>query len=143
MKRTLRVVLDTNVALSALLFRNGRLAWLVKAWQSQQLIPLVSRESVLELLRVLAYPKFKLNKQERDAILAAFLPHTEAVSVAEMLTAKLPACRAPEDLKFLALAQAAAADYLVTGDSDLLDITAFTPFRILSPDVFRSIIEPV
>ncbi|MFP7864029.1 putative toxin-antitoxin system toxin component, PIN family [Pseudomonas aeruginosa] len=56
-----RVVLDTNIVLSALIFNAGRLAWIRHAWQQQQLQPLVCRETASELLRVLAYPKFKLS----------------------------------------------------------------------------------
>ncbi|MFT4102498.1 MAG: PIN domain-containing protein [Burkholderiaceae bacterium] len=41
-----RVVLDTNVVLSALLFTAGRLAWVRHAWQRQQLRPVVCRETV-------------------------------------------------------------------------------------------------
>ncbi|WP_289241010.1 PIN domain-containing protein [Delftia sp.] len=47
----MRVVLDTNVVLSALLFTSGRLAWIRRAWQHQQLKPLVCRETASELLR--------------------------------------------------------------------------------------------
>lgn len=55
-----RVVLDTNIVLSALLFNTGRLTWVRHAWQRQQVQPLVCTATVNELLRVLAYPKFKL-----------------------------------------------------------------------------------
>jgi len=50
-----RVVLDTNIVLSALLFNAGRLAWVRHAWQRQRVQPLVCRATVNELMRVLAY----------------------------------------------------------------------------------------
>ena len=59
-----RVVLDTNCLISALLFSKGQLSWLRHAWQNGRCIPLVSRATIEELLRVLAYPKFKLNQYE-------------------------------------------------------------------------------
>ena len=74
----MRVVLDTNVVLSALLFTSGRLAWIRRAWQHQQLKPLVCRETASELLRVLAYPKFKLSTAEQQALLEDFLPEFAA-----------------------------------------------------------------
>ena len=58
-----RVVLDTNVLLSALLFYQGSVAWLRHAWQSEAIRPLASRDTTEELIRVLAYPKFKLTDQ--------------------------------------------------------------------------------
>jgi uncharacterized protein len=58
---TLRVVLDTNIVLSALLFKSGRLAWLLPAWQEYRVVPLVCRDTLDELLRVLDYPKFRLS----------------------------------------------------------------------------------
>lgn len=55
-----RVVLDTHVVLSALVFARRRLAPLRLAWQAQRLAPPVSTPTAQELVRVLAYPKFKL-----------------------------------------------------------------------------------
>jgi predicted nucleic acid-binding protein len=50
-----RVVIDTNVLLSALLFQSRGVAWVRGAWQASAIIPLVNRETVKELLRVLGY----------------------------------------------------------------------------------------
>jgi predicted nucleic acid-binding protein len=58
-----RVVLDTNVVVSALVFGTGRLAEMRIAWQGERLLPLVSKATVEELLRVLAYPKFQLTRR--------------------------------------------------------------------------------
>jgi len=69
----LRVVLDTNVVVSALLFDAGRLAWLRHAWQQRRLHPLVCQETIAELRRVLAYPKFKLTPTEQQIIVGRFL----------------------------------------------------------------------
>lgn len=55
-----RVVLDSNVVLSALLFSRGRLAWIRAAWQGGRFVPLASKPTVEELIRVLGYPKFRL-----------------------------------------------------------------------------------
>ena len=60
-----RVVLDTNCLVSALISSRGKFAWLREAWQTKRLIPLASRDTVSELLRVLAYPKFKLSPDEQ------------------------------------------------------------------------------
>jgi hypothetical protein len=59
-----RVVLDTNTALSALLFPAGRLSWMAAAWMAGRIEPLVSAATADELIRVLAYPKFRLDDDD-------------------------------------------------------------------------------
>lgn len=73
----MRVVLDTNVVISALLFSRARMSWIRQAWQAGRLRPVVSRPTVAELLRVLAYPKFQLSAADQEDILADFLPFAE------------------------------------------------------------------
>jgi putative PIN family toxin of toxin-antitoxin system len=124
-----RVVLDTNVVLFALLFGAGRLAWIRRAWQHQKLQPLVCRETVNELLRVLAYPKFKLSAQEQQDLLGDFLPYAEVVALPTPWPA-LPACRDNKDQVFLVLAQVSQADALVSGDADILALRDVFPGRI-------------
>jgi uncharacterized protein len=114
-----RIVIDTNLVLSALVFAQGRLTPLREAWQSGRIQPLVSRTTVTELMRVLAYPKFKLRPDEQQELLADYLPYCTTVAIPEPPPAT-PDCRDPFDLPFLQLALASKADALVTGDKDLL-----------------------
>jgi putative PIN family toxin of toxin-antitoxin system len=134
---TVRVVLDTNVVLSALVFRSGRLAWLRAAWQSGQVTPVVCRETTEELLRALTYPKFGLSPEEREQLLADLLPYAEAALLPNPLPPGLPVCRDPDDAVFLALACAVGADALVTGDSDLLALVGSPGPAVLTPQRFR------
>lgn len=129
----MRVVLDTNVVLSALLFTSGRLAWIRQAWQQQQLQPLVCRETASELLRVLAYPKFKLSTAEQQALLEDFLPWADVVTLPQPWPA-LPLCRDDKDQVFLVLAHVGRARALITGDGDLLALRDSFPGLIVTPD---------
>ena len=115
------VVLDTNVVLPALLFQGGTLARFRSLWQRRQVVTLVSTATTKELLRVLAYPKFRLTEDDRRELLDDYLPYTQVVKPAEHANAlnRLPACRDPHDQMFLELAQAGQAQVLVTGDQDL------------------------
>lgn len=133
---TLRIVLDTNIVLSALLFRNGRLTGFRQAWQSGRIVPVVCRETATELLRVLAYPKFKLTEADREELLADFLPWAETTTLPEYPPA-LPKCRAPHDQVFLLLACTAGVDALVTGDADLLALRAEFQPPILTADELK------
>ena len=126
-----RVVLDTNVVLSALVFTSGAAARLRQAWQQGLCLPLVSTATTQELVRVLAYPKFGLSAAEREELLADYLPHAEVVNLPSSLPA-MPACRDPHDLPFLHLAHAGSAQALITGDKDLLVLAGQLPFQIVS-----------
>lgn len=130
---TRRVVLDTNIVLSALLFNAGRLAWIRHAWQRQQLQPLVCKETVNEILRVLAYPKFKLTASEQEELLADFLPYADVVELPAPWPA-LPARRDEKDQMFLVLAHVSKADALVTRDADILAMREAFPGLILTAE---------
>lgn len=119
MSRVARVVLDTNVVVSALVFPGGQGARLRDAWQSGALQPLVSVHTARELIRVLGYAKFALQPAEQEDLLADYLPWTEVVRIPDRVRA-VPECRDPFDVPFLQLAIAGRADFLVTGDKDLL-----------------------
>jgi len=138
---SLRVVLDTNIVFSALMFTSGRLTWVRHAWQQGALSPLVCRQTVAELLRVLGYPKFKLTPSEREDLLAEFLPYTESVPLPARWP-DLPRCRDPKDQMFLALAHTAHADALVSGDADLLSMQGQTTFPILSAQGLETLLNP-
>ena len=115
----LKIVLDTNCVVSALLFSKQNLAWLRFAWQSGQFQAIVCKETVTELLRVLSYPKFKLTAAEQAQLLADFLPYTQTQTAFES-PPNLPVVRDESDQIFLTLAFVSNADALVTGDNDLL-----------------------
>ena len=138
--RPARWVLDTNVLLSALLFPSGRLTWLRDAWRSETILPLASRETTTELIRVLCYPKFGLTHREREDLLADYLPHCESVIVSN--APPVPDCRDPFDRSVLELALAARADALVTGDKDLLALAASFPIPVLTPTAALATLPP-
>lgn len=130
-----RVVLDTNLVLSALVFAQGRLAVLRHVWQEARIVPLVSKTTTAELIRVLAYPKFKLDADQQGELLADYLPWCETVRIPNPPPAT-PACRDVYDQPFLQLAVAARADYLVSGDLDLLSLSGQLACPIVSAEAF-------
>lgn len=123
MSAAVRVVLDTNVVLSSLVFRGGAAGQIRQAWQRGLVLPLASTATVQELVRVLAYPKFRLSKAEQDELLADYLPYAESVRIPQPPTA-VPDCRDALDLPFMHLAVAGKAQVLVSDDRDLLAIAA-------------------
>lgn len=133
---TRRLVLDTNMLVSALLFQNGHLAWLRRSWQSRRISPLLCRATTDELLRVLTYPKFRLDQNEIMALLGDLLLYAETVDQ-PMPPPEAHRCRDPDDQVFVDLLVATGADALVTGDSDLLAVAAQSDLPILTPAQLR------
>lgn len=129
---TPRWVLDTNVVLSALIRQCGISGRLRLAWQAGLFVPLVSRTTTSELLRVLAYPKFRLTPVEQHDLLADYLPWTEAI-VIPTPPPRTPACRDPHDVQFLQLAIAGGASAIVTGDADLHALAPLSGHALLTP----------
>lgn len=145
-----RVVLDTNVVLSALVFGAGTAGRLRLGWQQGVFVPLASTATVQELMRVLAYPKFRLSRLEQDELLADYLPHTQAVRIPEP-PPTVPQCRDPLDVPFMHLAVAGKAKVQVSRDRDLLalaqsfektsgcqivNLDTFVRVHSLSPEVY-------
>ena len=136
----MRVVLDTNCIVSALLFRTGRLTKLRDAWNSRLITPIVCNQTVLKLLRVLAYPKFKLEQSDIEILLSEFLPFTEVVHLPDEL--EIPVgLQDPDDAVFIHLAIQSHADMLISGDAHLLQLKT-PPLPILSPsDLLKQYLE--
>lgn len=139
-KRPMRVVIDTNVVLSALVFK-GRLGWLRGAWARRDVVPVMCRETTAELLRVLGYPKFRLTAAEQETLLADYLPFAEVAALPEPPPELPVACRDHDDTIFIQLAMAASADCLVSGDADVAVLRALVPIRIVSAHELKISVE--
>ena len=138
-KKELRVVLDTNVILSSLLF-GGRLEFIRKAWKEGRLKLLFSEETFEELVKVLHYPKFTLAEEEIDFLLyAEILPFSETVEV--KLKVEKEVCVDKEDIKFLECAVSGRADFVVSGDKDLLSIREIEGIKIITPAELRKFLR--
>lgn len=137
---SLRVVLDTNIILSALLFKKGRLSWIRAAWQDFRIRPVLCKDTAAELMRVLTYPKFKLTPEDREELLADFLPYTEVITLPDRHP-ETPVCRDPDDQIFLVLARIADVDALVSGDDDLLTLRNDFKLPILTAEELQILLR--
>jgi putative PIN family toxin of toxin-antitoxin system len=136
----LRVVLDTNVVVSALLFERGPLAWIRTAWQTRLIQPVVAEPTVRELMRVLAYPKFRLNALELEQLLADLLPWCETWTAPIVFAEQQ--VRDPKDQIFVDLALTARMSALVSGDADLLALNdQLNPVQVLTPAEFHGVMH--
>ena len=119
MKLPPRVVLDTNVVLSALLFGGGPAARMRAGWQGGRFTPLASTATYRELAQVLAYPKFALSADHQRELLMDYVSWLYVVRIPEP-PPPAPVCRDPFDRPFVHLAIAGKARALVSGDRELL-----------------------
>ncbi len=129
----MRVVLDTNVLVSALIF-TGISSELVPLWQRSAITVLLSRGILKEYLRVLSYPKFQLSEAEIKALIEEeLLPYVEVVNPRRRLRVVE---RDPSDDKFLECAVTGKAQVIISGDKDLLSLGRYRQIRIQSPAQF-------
>lgn len=124
-----RLVLDTNIVLDCLVFRDPSMQALMAAIQAQRVQALVHQLALDELERVLTYPQCRLATSEQRLVLdryraaATLMPMPEGFSRETLLLPPgFPRCRDSDDQPFLALAYHARADALVTKDKAVLKL---------------------
>jgi len=134
----MRVILDTNVLLSALLSPHGLPDAIYRAWQKDRFDLVTSTVQIDELRRASRYPKFRhvlqphrvgtmINSMRRAVILDTLVQLPADIEVHD-----------PNDAFLLAMAQTCQADFLVTGDhrAGLLQQGRFGRTRIVTPTAF-------
>lgn len=110
------------------------------AWQNNRFTPLASEVTISELVRVLTCPKFKLTNSEQEDLLSDYLSFCDTILMLDTLPV-VPECRDPFDIPFLLLAVVGQANYLVTGDGDLLCLSDKFFCPILTVDQFLTVIN--
>jgi len=132
----MRVVFDTNVLISALLFEDSTpgQAFFFAVVQGEVLI---STALVTEIHRVVYRSKFDryINDSQREDFVLSLVESSELIHVTEAIEI----CRDPKDNMILELSVSGKADVIVTGDSDLLALHPFRGINILNPQDFLAI----
>ena len=136
-----RVVVDTNVWISASLTANGAPAQLARRVLAE-CMPVLSEATFAELEARLWRPKFDryLGMELRQRILHDLDAAAFWVAILPGLAAQRW-CRDPDDDHFIRAALAAQAPLLVSGDADLLEVPAIEGLRILTPTQALAAIE--
>ncbi|RDU96400.1 putative toxin-antitoxin system toxin component, PIN family [Trinickia dinghuensis] len=144
LKTVPRVVLDSNVWIDILVFDDSATRPILAALERGALDAVIDARCLAELTRVLDYPQFVARAVDKAAALAAVarLATLAQRRAAGSDDAPLPKCKDRDDQKFLELAQAAKADWLVSKDRALLKLNKRTArdfgFRIAEPAPFAS-----
>jgi len=141
---SVRAVLDTNVLVSGLVAEQGPPRQILDAWLAGRYTLITSLYLVEELTHVLSYPRIaerlRLDEEEVKAILVALLSQAE-VSPGQL---RLPgATRDPKDDAVVACAKEGQADYIVSGDQDLLILGGYEGVQVITPRQFVEILGPL
>jgi putative PIN family toxin of toxin-antitoxin system len=131
----LKVVLDTNIWISGLLLPKSKAGKILAAWQASRFEVVTSQEILDEIKKVLLYPKIQKRIEWSEAkanqyiLLLKFLTHLVAIDP------KYKKIKVPNDANDSAILQTfltSHADYLVTGDNDLLILNLHYPIITLN-----------
>lgn len=136
MKNVLRVVIDTNIFLSALLGSES-CSQLYEELKNNSFLPGTSKELMEEIEEVIKRKKFDLTAKEIDNMMMLLGKKSKIVT----LQHKIQVCRDVEDNIFLDCAVAGHADYIVTGDKDLLALLSFRGIHIVTPSQFLAVLR--
>lgn len=132
----MRTVLDTNVIVSAVLIRRGNERRILDAWRRGAFDLVLSPPLLEELGRVLSYPRIRDARWMTDAEVLELLEVLAADGIVVEGRLDVRASRDPNDDVFLAAAVEGEADYLVTGDRDLLVLESYRRVKIVRPAAF-------
>ena len=140
----IRIVLDTNVFVSALLIPDSPPARILEFALKGNLRLVMSPGIIKEIGSVFNYPRLKKSMKQHhltdgevtDAILqlikiATITPGTEIAS---------GACRDPADDMVLSCAVEGQADFVISGDQDLIKLESYEGIKIVTPAIFLQII---
>lgn len=131
----MKVVLDTNVLISGLILPKSVPGSIVNGWKSGQFELAFSEEMLAEVGRVLSYPKIRKRLEWNAALIERFLlllRYKAEVVMIDGIEVTVP--RDANDNMVLATLIRSEADYLVSGDSDLLELQEQYP--IITPARF-------
>lgn len=137
MKALTKVVLDTNILISAIVF-GGKPREVLKAAIRGQIQLVLTEDIIEEMRRVLEGKKFQSPAETRDLIIHELESLAEIVKPKEKTTFIK---KDPEDNRVLECAQGAQADYIVSGDKHLLEIEDFKEIKIVTPEKFLDILD--
>lgn len=138
----MRVVLDANVYVSALLTQQGNARKIMDLVEEEKLNLLISEPVLVEVERVLKYPRVVRIHRKSSAEIMAFIEHLRDVTELVIPDVRLSVSSDDADNRYLECAVVGKAGYLITGDKKhLLPIGEYAGVQILSPAGFLAMLR--
>jgi hypothetical protein len=136
-----RAVVDTNVIISALISPAGPPGQIIATWRLGRIIVVTSEAMLAELREAVHYPRVRRRIPMSDDELVTVLDDlTSAATVLDEPGHMAVLIRDPDDAIFVEAAIAGEADYIVTGDRDLLELGSYEGIRIVTPAEFVALL---
>lgn len=133
-------VVDTNIFISGTIIKKGNAYQLISAWRNHRFTLITSPYIITEIINVLGHPKihksYPISANQIHRLQQNIIRHSIIIKTQIALT---PTVRDPKDQSILSLALQSQADYLVTGDKDLLilkDHPDISPLQIVTVKQF-------
>ncbi len=142
----IRVVLDTNVLVSALLSPGRTADLIIRHWLNLDFVVCTTAEQIVEVSAVLIRPKLSKRTGVTDTEVARLIARLHQSRVDERTPAFLKEqviLSDPDDDTILAAALAGDADYIVSGDHHLLELHEFRGIPIVTPREFLEMLTEV
>jgi uncharacterized protein len=138
----MRVVLDANQYISAVLKPLSKTAQAVLAALKKRVVLLASEPILEEIERVLSYPRLKKVHQFTAQEIAQYIQDIREAATLTPGKLKIEAVKTdPADDKYLVCAVEGGADCIVSGDHHLRDLDGFRGIRIVDPAAFLRMLE--
>ena len=132
----MRVVVDTNILIRALIKPQGTVGPVLSRLRNDEYILVYSAPMLDELIEKLALPRIRHKYHLEKAQIEALVALISLRSVLVIPDRKVKACRDPDDDMFIEAALTGGAEYVVTGDTDLLTLKRFETVRFVTPRTF-------
>lgn len=138
----IRAVLDVNVLVSALISPSGTPAKILGAWRDERFVVVTSEPILAEFERVVRQPRFSPRYGLTGPRVRRLVRGLRQFALVTASTLEVHGvARDPDDDMLLACAVEGDADYLVTGDQDLLALNEYEGVQILAPAAFVHSLE--
>lgn len=138
----MRIVIDTNVLVSAFLSPHGAPAHVFQEYEHGSFDLLVSEPILTEYQQALTYPKVQAHHQMSETEVARTIEEMKrgAIVVTPKSTVALDISD-KDDIKFFACAVAGAGEYIVSGDRLVQEVGAYRGVQVLSPSLFLTVLK--
>jgi putative PIN family toxin of toxin-antitoxin system len=137
----MQVIIDANVLISCLIRPDGRTGRVREYIRAGGFVILYSRETLAGFVNVISRPrlleKYQVQEQDVHAFRSLILLNGKRIKI----KTKVSICRDPKDNDYLALALDGKADFIVSGDGDLLSLSPFQGIPVIKPADFIGILE--
>ena len=141
-KSMIRVVLDTNIIVSATILSKGHSAQVLDLWREEKIELAVSLPILEEMRKVLKRARIIKQQSMAQQDVKALIEGFRESGVLTSSRLDLEVVREdPEDDKFIICAVEAGADYIVSGDTHLLKLKEYQGIRIVPPREFLRLME--